>query len=337
MQEIILYNNKEIQAKELSLLKQYEQSMRDDNMNPITIQKYLETVEVYVAHLENLGIKMNETKNGHVTDFINLKKNISPVTWNNRLTHIKQFYKWLQSNRIALDITTAIKPKKIKRTFAKKSLPPTVIREMIEYFKSRIEVAKSSKDKRIRIDIALRDYAFFSLICSLGSRAGLTTKIKIKDIGTGFHSNGSKVAVIRLKDKARDAMTAKPIPPFVFDAIEAYITYTGNTDPENYLFKAHGWRDNTDKPVSYFNMRARIENVFIKLGIKAKTTDKNMITPHSLRHSLAEMLVKEYGTEYVQHLYDHASIDTTNKYQGRNKDQDLLDNRPDIEGLLGLH
>ena len=328
--------NTGIQEHQPTLLESYKASMIAESMRIETINKYMAIAEKYVDYLFNRKIHILQTKKGDVTSFINSQGKVSAATWNNKLTYLRQFYKYMQGIEYKMDITISIKRKKGIRGFAKKSLPASVIREMIDYFKSRIEIARASKDKRIRLDTALRDYAFFCVITSLGSRAGLSTQLKVKHVRYEFTENGSRVPVLEMDSKGREEEKARPIPPYVFEAIEEYLTYTGNTQSESFVFKAHGKGAVIGKPVTYGNMWERITKVFVKLGIKSKTTDKNKITPHSLRHSLGEFLVEEYGLEYVKTFYDHASSDTTRRYVGRNFERKIIENRPDIEGIYGI-
>ena len=329
--------NTGIQEHQPTLLESYKASMIAESMRIETIDKYMAIAEKYVSYLFNRKIHILQTKKGDVTRFINSQGKVSAATWNNKLTYLRQFYKYMQGIEYKMDITISIKRKKGIRGFAKKSLPASVIREMIDYFKNRIEIARASKDKRIRLDTALRDYAFLCVLTSIGSRAGLTTELKVKHVRYAFAENGSRVPVLDLQSKGREEEKTRPIPPYVFDAIEEYLVYTDNiNNPDAFVFRGHGKGAIEGQPVTYNNMWERINKVFIRLGIKSKTTDKNKISPHSFRHSLAEFLVADHGVKYVQVFYDHKSQSTTDIYSGRNSEKALLTDRPDIERIYGI-
>jgi integrase/recombinase XerD len=312
-----------------SITERYFEYLTGINTPEKTLSKYFDKAKDFELYLCK---PLTETRKQDILNFLNRTK-VSPHTWNNYLTYLRQFFKWMQSELIMPDITAGIKRKKVERKFYKSVLPENVISELYQYFENRVEVAKRKKDGRVKPVAAMRDLAFLGLLISLGSRAGKTTLVKVGDIREEILQNGN-ITVVGIQDKGKESLTFRPIPQFIFDTIESYIQATGNFSKDNYLFRAHK-SGNENRPISYNMMWQRITAGFKAIGVKNKTTHKYLITPHSLRHSLAEILQRKNGTEYTQKFLNHSHISTTQMYAGRNDERKIFESPPDIAGIYG--
>lgn len=324
-----------IHGDETSVEYNYKQYLIESNFNDKTIEKYVDKVCSLIGFLDNKGLSIYDCKKNHVLEFLKSGKSVSPHTFNNYLTYLRQFFKWMQSELHMPDITVGIKRKPITRKFYKDSIPQNAINDLYQYFEGRVQLFKSKNDKRYKPITAMRDVAYLGLLITLGSRAGLTTFVKLKDIREKITNKGN-VTLVKIKDKGKETGTERPIPKFVFDAIERYVEAKGSYSPDDFLFVAHNQSEVKNKPISYNMMWKRLTAGFIAIGIKNKTTHKYVITPHSLRHSLAEMILKRHGTVYLQKFYNHSSITTTQMYAGRDFENELFENPPDVSGMIGI-
>lgn len=338
MAEIILLDKStDLRQLDFTLVERFEKSLINNDTPIVTVNKYISVIKRFDTYLTTNDKTFLDTSKEDVNGFLRSLNLNSPSTHNNYLTYIKQIYKWMQSERIMFDITTGIKRKKVKRTFKKKSLPSSALKELYLYFEKRVEVARENalKDKRVKIKTHLRNLAYVGVLISMGARAGKATLVRVGDVDEEVLENGN-VCVISIEDKGREETTQRPLPPFVFEDIEAYKKATGNFNSENFLFRRHDLKLTENKPVTYNMMWRVITKAFISLGYKTSSVHKNVITPHSLRHSLAELIFEKYGADYLKAFYNHASIDTSMIYAGRNIEKKLKEHRPDIEGMLSI-
>lgn len=321
----------------IGIISEYGQSLFEQNLPPATIAKYVSTAQAFYDFIA--GQDQRDYSKGigkvDVLNFLHRNEAIAPQTFNNYLTYLRQLFKWLQSEKSHPDITVGIRPKKVQRKFYKDSLPESVILELYQYFETRVPLAENSTDKRTTKAAALRNLAFFGILISLGSRAGMTCTIKLAHINEKVTKTGN-VHAVGIMDKGKATVTYRPIPEFVFKAIDQYLHEIRNYPPSDYLFRSLKTNSQQNRSISYNQMWKVVTAAFVAIGVKNKSTHKNVITPHSLRHSLAEVILEKYGMEYLQKYYNHASITTTQMYAGRGEEQKIFNNPPDIKNIYGL-
>lgn len=331
--QLVRAETNNIVKSETSLVDDYSQYLLENNYPEKTIVQYICTANNFnrFVVLEN----RHHIGKGDVLDYLNQNPHIAPHTWNNYLTYLKQFFKFLRTERGMQDLTDGIRQKKVARKFYKKSLPQSVILELYQYFENRVAIAKRTEDKRVKSVTALRNLVFFGVLISVGSRAGQTTYIKIKDIDSQPTDTGN-VPSISIPDKGKHTSSSKPVPQFVFTAIEEYLQEIGNYSRDDFLFRSFKKGGNPKFSISYNQMYRVVNAAFIAIGVKNKSTHKHEITLHSLRHSLAELIFEKHGLEYLQDFYNHSSSSTTRMYAGRKREKYLFENPPDISSFYQI-
>lgn len=331
--ELIKSQPVNIIESDLDLIHDYEQSMIQNNYPQETIKKYIKTARRFQSFIQSenrRGVMKSD-----VIDFLNQNPNISPSTWNNYLTYLKQFFKFLQSEKMMMDITAGIRSKRVKREFKKESIPENVVLELYQYFERRVELAFESNDKRVKPLAALRNLAYFSILISLGSRAGKTTLIRIRDVREKVTRLGN-VPAVGVPSKGFHDVKLRPVQPFVFSNIERYLKHLGDYSKDDFLFQSSKKDGSGSTPISYDQMLKVITKALKTLGIKNDSTHNNVISPHSFRHTVGEMILSEKGLNYLQDFFDHSSINTSKMYAGRNKENELFESPPDIEKYFNI-
>ncbi len=107
---------------------------------------------------------------------------------------------------------------------------------------------------------------------------------------------------------------AIPLAPFLVQLLTEHLAHNVSVEPDALVFTAQG-----GGPLHYSNMRARMWKPAIEdAGLSAK------ITPHSLRHTAASLLISNGAhAKAIQQLLGHSSISVTFDVYGHLFDADL--------------
>ncbi len=247
------------------------------------------SVKAYISDLYNLFIenKVTDVNSANLNNLIDLisKKTYSPNTKKRKLSVIKQFVKWFNTNhQQKLIILEDIKIKSGQK------LPETLsileIDKMINYFK--IDSFLSSRNRTI-----------IDFMYSTGCRVSELCNVKISDLDfdddyVQLTGKGSKQRIVPIGSKLKENLVL-------------YLDTRNLKDPKNlspllFLSKSNNRLDRT----AIFRL---IKSTALNTGVKIN------VHPHTLRHSAAtHMLEAGCDLRTLQEYLGHTSVSTTQIY-----------------------
>ena len=247
------------------------------------------SVKAYISDLYNLFIenKVTDVNSANLNDLIDLisKKTYSPNTKKRKLSVIKQFVKWFNTNhQQKLIILEDIKIKSGQK------LPETLsileIDKMINYFK--LDSFLSSRNRTI-----------IDFMYSTGCRVSELCNVKISDLDfdddyVQLTGKGSKQRIVPIGSKLKENLVL-------------YLDTRNLKDPKNlspllFLSKSNNRLDRT----AIFRL---IKSTALNTGVKIN------VHPHTLRHSAAtHMLEAGCDLRTLQEYLGHTSVSTTQIY-----------------------
>ena len=247
------------------------------------------SVKAYISDLYNLFIenKVTDVNSANLNNLIDLisKKTYSPNTKKRKLSVIKQFVKWFNTNhQQKLIILEDIKIKSGQK------LPETLsileIDKMINYFK--LDSFLSSRNRTI-----------IDFMYSTGCRVSELCNVKISDLDfdddyVQLTGKGSKQRIVPIGSKLKENLVL-------------YLDTRNLKDPKNlspllFLSKSNNRLDRT----AIFRL---IKSTALNTGVKVN------VHPHTLRHSAAtHMLEAGCDLRTLQEYLGHTSVSTTQIY-----------------------
>jgi integrase/recombinase XerD len=247
------------------------------------------SVKAYISDLYNLFIenKVTDVNSANLNNLIDIisKKTYSPNTKKRKLSVIKQFVKWFNTNhQQKLIILEDIKIKSGQK------LPETLsileIDKMINYFK--LDSFLSSRNRTI-----------IDFMYSTGCRVSELCNVKISDLDfdddyVQLTGKGSKQRIVPIGSKLKDNLVL-------------YLDTRNLKDPKNlspllFLSKSNNRLDRT----AIFRL---IKSTALNTGVKIN------VHPHTLRHSAAtHMLEAGCDLRTLQEYLGHTSVSTTQIY-----------------------
>ena len=247
------------------------------------------SVKAYISDLYNLFIenKVTDINSANLNNLIDLisKKTYSPNTKKRKLSVIKQFVKWFNTNhQQKLIILEDIKIKSGQK------LPETLsileIDKMINYFK--LDSFLSSRNRTI-----------IDFMYSTGCRVSELCNVKISDLDfdddyVQLTGKGSKQRIVPIGSKLKENLVL-------------YLDTRNLKDPKNlppilFLSKSNNRLDRT----AIFRL---IKSTALNTGVKIN------VHPHTLRHSAAtHMLEAGCDLRTLQEYLGHTSVSTTQIY-----------------------
>lgn len=267
----------------LSYLK-YQKAYSDN-----TVNSYKEDIVEYLNYCDNNGLDYLNIKYEDTRDYLKyLKEDKNDInsSINRKLSAIRSFYKYLNSNNIIennifLLINGLKKSKKLPRYFE--------YNELEELFSSiSISTPKGQ-----------RDLLILEMLYATGVRVSELINIKVNDI----NKSTKKIIILGKGNKERFVLYGD----YCEEILDRYLSDGRgklNIKNSDYLFLNNRGDKLTDRGVRY------ILDELIK-----KTSITKKISPHMIRHSFATHLLNE-GCDLlsVQKLLGHESISATQVY-----------------------
>lgn len=247
------------------------------------------SVKAYISDLYNLFIenKVTDVNSANLNNLIDIisKKTYSPNTKKRKLSVIKQFVKWFNTNhQQKLIILEDIKIKSGQK------LPETLsileIDKMINYFK-------------LDSFLCSRNRTIIDFMYSTGCRVSELCNVKISDLDfdddyVQLTGKGSKQRIVPIGSKLKENLVL-------------YLDTRNLKDPKNlspllFLSKSNNRLDRT----AIFRL---IKSTALNTGVKIN------VHPHTLRHSAAtHMLEAGCDLRTLQEYLGHTSVSTTQIY-----------------------
>ena len=247
------------------------------------------SVKAYISDLYNLFIenKVTDVNSANLNNLIDIisKKTYSPNTKKRKLSVIKQFVKWFNTNhQQKLIILEDIKIKSGQKL--PEILSILEIDKMINYFK--LDSFLSSRNRTI-----------IDFMYSTGCRVSELCNVKISDLDfdadyVQLTGKGSKQRIVPIGSKLKENLVL-------------YLDTRNLKDPKNlspllFLSKSNNRLDRT----AIFRL---IKSTALNTGVKIN------VHPHTLRHSAAtHMLEAGCDLRTLQEYLGHTSVSTTQIY-----------------------
>lgn len=280
MNNIILNNNVDLVLQETRIVKRYLDYIDVSDKSAETYKKGLKSFFLYM--------KSNGIKNPTREDLINYRELLksdghSLSTVNTYLISIRNFFKWLEYEKIYKDISKNIKGVTVSREHKREPLN----KEQIALVLSNVE---NTKEKVI-----------FLLGLCCGCRANEICNIQITD----FVKRDGKI-LLYLLGKARDGkVDFVVVDNSLYDIILDYIKEYNIT---NYLITSDYKKDGskvTNKTIRYI-----VKQMLRRVGI-----DDVRYSMHSCRHTFATMSIQNGADiRQVQQALRHKSLETSMIY-----------------------
>jgi integrase/recombinase XerC/integrase/recombinase XerD len=263
----------------------------------------LKSKKVYRYAMRRFKTFLEEREAGGVTGYLTksdlvqykshlLAEGLSPRTGNLYLSSVRQFFKYLESNRIYPDVTAGIRG--FKRSYGFNRDPLTV---------------QQARDLLASVDtsslVGLRDFAMMNLMLRTGLR---TMEVVASDVGDIRQTSNATLLYVRSKGKdAKDEFVV--LTREAYEPIARYLAARKCNDPHAALFVSH----------SRSNDGARLDTQSLRKSVKARLAAigvySSRISAHSLRHTFATMALQNGATiEQVRDALRHANITTTQIY-----------------------
>ena len=280
---------------------QYGQAER--NLSDRTLRAYQSDLSQFHTHVNDAH--MVDITPEHLEGYLD-KLGMSPyrdTSIRRKVAALKVFFRYLEEKGVVSE--SPARKLKIKKPVENRV--PTVlsqreVRALLAAPKDQITLLTSLRDAsaggRNRYFCAVRDNVILELLFSTGIRIGELVAVSLSDVDLLSHQ-------VRITGRATRGRTVTVTSQHVLDALSNYLDLRGERTLDNSaLFVG---RAGTRLTIY------SIENIFKKHVRLAEI--KRHITPHSLRHTMAALLVSS-GTDIreVQEILGHASILSTQVY-----------------------
>jgi integrase/recombinase XerD len=221
-----------------------------------------------------------------------LAEGLSPRTGNLYLTSVRQFFKYLESNRIYPDVSAGLKGFKRSYGFNRDPLTLQQARDLL----SSIDSSNT---------IGMRDFAMINLMLRTGLR---TMEVVGSDVGDIRQTSNATLLYVRSKGKdAKDDFVV--LTREAYEPIARYLAARRCTDPRAALFVSHR-NYNEDGRITTKTLRCAVKRQLLAIGVFS-----SRISAHSLRHTFATMALQNGATiEQVRDTLRHQNITTTQIY-----------------------
>ena len=253
-----------------------------------TISSYEKDLNDYIKYLKENKLRYDKLEYKDVVDYIiYLKgKKLEATSVNRHLSSIRSFYKYLIDNKI-----TNSNPFKLVRGPKKEKKLPNYLQydEFVDLINTCDETA-----------LGIRNRMILELLFATGVRVSELVSIKLTDIDFKDRSikitgKGKKDRIVYFNKVCQEVMSN-----YVINARQELLKGKRN----DYLIINHLGNKITSRGVQDI-----IEKILVKSSIKHK------ISPHTLRHTFATLLLKEgMDIREVQELLGHERLETTSIY-----------------------
>jgi len=235
-----------------------------------------------------------------------LMEDKSPLTVDSYLTSVRKFYKWAAFNGYFDNIANGIKSPRRYKGFKKQVLTVDQVQQLL-----------TSVDRT-----TLKGKRNYAILALLAVRALRTIELHRANVGDIELMQGVKVLWLQRKNHTSKDEYAE-IDDNVYDAIEEYLTARGNIKDSEPLFTSLSPSNRGQR------MTTRTYSGIVKEQLRSIGIDDKRITAHSLRHTVATILINQGVSLYEVQLYlGHSSPAITEIYTRMAEQQQRLINSP---------
>lgn len=222
-----------------------------------------------------------------------LAKSLGSASVQKMVVVLRGFYKYLKLHNRYEDITYGVRGAKVEKTFKKN---PLEIDEVIK-------LVSKAEEESVQSIIHLRNYAIIVLMVTTGMRTIEVVRADIDDLM--IHKNKKRLYI---QGKGRDGKDEYvKLSDEVYEVINSYLSK--RNDEFKPLFISH-------KVKLGSRLTTRTIRGIIKDLLRAIDIDDKRYSAHSLRHSLATILIKNANGNIAeaQQILRHKDISTTEIY-----------------------
>lgn len=253
-----------------------------------TVETYTRAIRQFAKHMAENGIR-RPVREDVIAYREWLKEDHKPTTVQNYITAVRLFFQWTEQEGLYPNIADHVKGAKLDRNHKKDYLTSRQVKKVLE----------TAKEDSIQ---GLRDYAMLALMFTGGLRTIEVSRANIEDLRTV----GDDTALY-LQGKGHEERTDYvKLPPEVEDALRAYLTARGATDPKEPLFTSTS-NNSKGKRIS-----TRTVSGIVKEALKNAGYNSERLTAHSTRHTAVTLaLMGGQKLEEVQQFARHKNLATT--------------------------
>jgi len=288
----------------------------DQDVAPNSCKLYITNIKLFIRWCQRQNKDPESIRKPDIIGYKNdlFANKYSSLTIDSRITSLRKFYKWCDTNEYYNDITIGIKNPKKYQGYKKDPLTIDQVNTLLNSIDRTTITGK-------------RDFAIINLMLRTGLR---TIEITRMDIGDVELKEGTYYLNI-LRKGSQGNKTKISISDKTYDPINDYLVERLNVDDSKPLFvvtsyNCKGSRINT----------AGLSQLIKKRLLKANINSKK-ITAHSLRHTAALNALKIGASLYdVQMFLGHTSSNTTQLYIKAINEEKILINTPNrmLDGVF---
>ena len=253
-----------------------------------TVETYTRAIRQFAKYMAENGIR-RPVREDVIAYREWLKEDHKPTTVQNYITAVRLFFQWTEQEGLYPNIADHVKGAKLDRNHKKGYLTSRQVKKVME----------TAKEESI---IGLRDYAILAVMFTGGLRTIEVSRANIEDLTTAGDNT-----VLFLQGKGHEERTDYvKIEPEVEDALRAYLTARGVTDPKEPLFTSTS-NNSKGKRISTRTVSGIVKEALVNAGYNSE-----MLTAHTTRHTAVTLaLMGGQKLEDVQQFARHKNIATT--------------------------
>lgn len=260
-----------------------------------TIHEYQRQIQEFAIWLEqSLGLLLTaETvttyRLEHYLLYLQTVRHLAPATQAKAAAALGALSTWLRASGQRSDLPQRHLPTQRQQAMPPKALAPAIVRRVLD-------AAHHTGDRR--------DAVVIELLAKSGMRASEVAGIQIEDL-----ERGARTTWIRIEGKGQKVRRV-PVPKAVGVVMDAYLDDRAKREGQH----------PTSGPL-LIGQRGGITRSTINLIVshvvhQATLTpaQQAQVTPHSFRHTVATLLVRQRDLVTVADLLGHANVNTTRRY-----------------------
>jgi integrase/recombinase XerC/integrase/recombinase XerD len=264
---------------------------------------YKRMLKRFCSWLEESGRRLVDMRREDVLAYRDALKEqgLSSYSVSSYLSAVKQFFSWLEAERIYPNAARGVKGPKRPKGHAREHLTAQELRAAVTTIEQDEELSEQDR---------LRDVALFHLVARTGLRTIEASRARVGDVRRQAGKDGKRHTVLYIEGKGRDAADEYVVlEPEAERPLRAYLKARGPITEEAPLFASSSPRNMGE------GLTTRSISRILKRAIKAAGLDDRRLTAHSLRHSAITLAIQGGASlEQAQAMARHASPMTTMIY-----------------------
>jgi site-specific recombinase XerD len=287
------------------LLAQFKESLRDQDLSPVTVRGYRHDLERFRAWLgQHDSLKKGGVSEGAVpldritaVDLVNYRQHLiraeglQATTINRKVQALKKLFRWArESGRIKQDVSVDLQFMKVGQRLRPPALSESETQALLR------------AAGQTRHGLAKRNYALVTLLLESGLRVSEVCALLLGDLNLRDRSGR-----VRVREGKGRKQREVPLNSNARRALRLYLAPRKHSQAEDYVFLS----ERGGKPLAL----RTVEATLAELGHRAHIR-RLSVTPHLMRHTFAQRYLKHNPGKLVElaALLGHESLDTTAIY-----------------------